>query len=117
MISLGRSAGKYLQTDRKVLLERAPMDAEFSKFLMWGLQVLTAVLWSVLWMNFRDLKSIAEANAKALADFKLHAAETYVTQSDLGKAIDAFNRSIDAVFAKLDRIEQKLDQKQDKPRT
>lgn len=55
-----------------------------------------------------------QAHMKALADYKLHVAETYTTHSALEKAIDAINRSIDAVFAKLDRIEEKLDKKADK---
>ena len=93
------------------------MDADLPKLLMWGLQVLAAGLWGVLWMNFRDVKATTEANVKALADHKLHAAETYVTQSDLTRAIDALSRGIDAVFKKLDRIEEKLDGKQDKSRT
>jgi hypothetical protein len=45
----------------------------------------------------------------------LHVAEAYVTSNELGKAIDAFNRSIDAIFTKLDRIESKVDNKADKP--
>ncbi len=90
------------------------MDA--NTILFWAVQALLAGFCVVMWTNFRDVKATGEANAKALADHKLHSAETYVTQSDLGKAIDAFNRSIDAVFAKLDRIEQKLDGKQDKAR-
>lgn len=88
------------------------MDA--NPLIFWAIQALFTGFCAVLWISFRDLKATAEANVKALADHKLHAAETYVTKSDLGKAIDAFNRSIDAVFMKLDRIEQKLDQKQDK---
>lgn len=93
------------------------MDADFPKFLMWGLQALAAGLWAVLWINFRDVKAAAEANAKELADHKLHSAINYVTQSDLTRAIDALSRGIDAVFKKLDRIEEKIDQKQDKLHT
>ena len=65
------------------------------------------------WM-FRSLVSRVDANEKDLANYKLHVAENFVTSNELGKAIDAFNRSIDAVFAKLERIENKLDTKQDK---
>lgn len=89
------------------------MDA--NAIIFWAIQALLAGFGAVLWVSFRDVKATGEANAKALADHKLHAAETYVTKSDLSKAIDAFNRSIDAVFMKLDRIEGKLDNKMDKP--
>lgn len=88
------------------------MDA--NAIIFWAIEALLAGLGLVLWSNLRDAKSTAEGNVKALADHKLHAAETYVTKSDLGKAMDTFNRSIDGVLTKLDRIEQKLDQKQDK---
>lgn len=91
------------------------MDA--NTILFWAVQALLGGFCAVLWTNFRDVKATAEANVKALADHKLHAAETYVTQSDLTRAIDALSRGIDAVFKKLDRIEEKIDMKQDKPRT
>lgn len=70
---------------------------------------------AVAFWLFRSLVARVDANEKELSAFKLHCAETYVTAGELGKAIDAFNRSIDAVFAKLDRIEEKLDKKADKP--
>ncbi|WP_321905107.1 hypothetical protein [Paraburkholderia tropica] len=69
---------------------------------------------TVVWYMFRRLQGEVDANKEALAAYKLHVAETYVTSNELGKAIDAFNRSIDAVFAKLERIENKLDTKADK---
>lgn len=69
---------------------------------------------TVVWWMFRSLAGRVDANEKELAAFKLHCAEVYVTSNELGKAIDAFNRSIDAVFKKLDRIEEKLDGKADK---
>lgn len=51
---------------------------------------------------------------RALDAHKLHVAEHYVTNNELTKAIDGFNRAIDAVFKKLDRIEEKVDRKADK---
>ncbi|WP_255218887.1 hypothetical protein [Paraburkholderia kururiensis] len=41
-------------------------------------------------------------------------AETYVPNTQMQKAIDAFNDAIKAVFAKLERIDDKLDAKADK---
>lgn len=90
------------------------MDA--NPFIFWAIQALFTGFCAVLWISFRDLKATAEANVRELAAHKLHAAENYVTQSDLTRAIDALSRGIDAVFKKLDRIEEKIDQKQDKPR-
>ncbi|CAJ2712508.1 hypothetical protein [Burkholderia pseudomallei] len=55
-----------------------------------------------------------QKRADELAAYKLHCAESFVTNNALEKAIDTFNRSLDAVFAKLDRIEEKLDRKVDK---
>lgn len=71
----------------------------------------------VLWWNFRTVKAQGEKTKDDLAAYKLHAAETYSTKNDLGKAIEQFSRSIDAVFAKLERIEDKLDSKADKGHT
>jgi methyl-accepting chemotaxis protein len=65
------------------------------------------------WM-LRSMVARIEAAERDLAAYKLHVAETYVTSNELGKAIDAFNRSIDAIFTKLDRIESKVDSKADK---
>lgn len=89
---------------------------EANPLIFWAVQALFTGFCGVLWIGFRDLKKTAEANVQSLADYKLHAAETYVTQSDLTRAIDALSRGIDAVFKKLDRIEEKIDMKQDKPR-
>jgi septal ring factor EnvC (AmiA/AmiB activator) len=69
---------------------------------------------TVVWWMFRSLAARVDSTERELAAYKLHVAETYVTSNELGKAIDAFNRSIDAIFAKLERIENKLDTKQDK---
>lgn len=90
------------------------MDAELQRLLLLTLQGLGGAFCAVLWLNFRDLKSKSEKTSDDLAKYKIHIAETYVTQSELAKAVDAFHRSIDAIFAKLDRIEDKLDHKQDK---
>lgn len=78
-----------------------------------GGAVATAIGTVSFWA-FRSLVTRVVDTEKDLATFKLHCAEQYVTTNELGKAIDAFNRSIDAVFAKLDRIEEKLDKKADK---
>ncbi|MDE1139991.1 hypothetical protein [Paraburkholderia tropica] len=69
---------------------------------------------TVAWWAVRSVHARQNDFEKDLAAYKLHVAETYVTSNELGKAIDAFNRSIDAVFAKLERIEGKLDTKADK---
>lgn len=75
---------------------------------------LLTILLIVVWWNFRALKIQADATQKDFAEYKLHVAEHYVTQNDLSKTIEAFNRSIDAIFKKLERIEDKLDSKADK---
>ena len=90
------------------------MDSDVQRLLIWVIQVIGGAFGTVLWLNFRDLKLKCETTAKELGNYKIHIAEQYVTQTELTKAIDTFNRSIDAVFAKLDRIEDKLDGKADK---
>jgi septal ring factor EnvC (AmiA/AmiB activator) len=91
------------------------MDSDLQRVLLLAVQALLSCLCGVLWFNFRDAKAKADSTARELADHKLHTAITYVTHSDLAKAIDSFNRSVDAIFAKLERIEDKLDNKMDKP--
>ncbi len=68
----------------------------------------------VMWWLYRSLHAKVDSIDKALADFKLHAAETYVTSNTLQKALDGLTDTFKAVFAKLDRIEDKLDGKMDK---
>ena len=51
----------------------------------------------------------------ALASYKLHVAETYVTTSELTTAIDRLTETVQSLFEKLNRIEDKLDRKADKP--
>jgi septal ring factor EnvC (AmiA/AmiB activator) len=68
---------------------------------------------AVAWM-FRRQDARIENAERALADFKLHCAESFVTSNTLEKALDNLNKTIGAVFAKLERIEDKLDLKADK---
>jgi len=68
---------------------------------------------TVSWWAFRLIHARVEANEKELAAFKLHAAETYVTNSALEKAIDRFSASIDAVFKKLESMDEKFDRRLD----
>ena len=80
-----------------------------------------AVLGWVLKRSVSQLDKKIEAHYEAiqkradeLAAFKLHAAESYVTNSALEKAIDRFSAAIDAVYKKLERIDDRLAEKQDK---
>jgi len=68
----------------------------------------------VLWWLLRSLHVRVGEHDKALADYKLHVAETYVTSNALSSSIDAINRAIEAIFKKLERIDDKLDNKADK---
>lgn len=90
------------------------MTIDSQQLIFWFIQALGGGFCFLLWTNFRDLKIAFEANARELAAYKLHCSESYVTQNELGKAIDNFSRGIDGMFKKLDRIEEKLDKKQDK---
>jgi hypothetical protein len=80
----------------------------------WALDLLLLGFATVLWFLLRKLISDVGAITKALADYKLHVAENYVTQSSLSKSMDALAGSIGEVFRKLERIEDKLDGKADK---
>lgn len=90
----------------------SPMDLNVLN--SWLLAAAGAAVAAVAWM-FRRQDARIEKAETALADFKLHCAETYVTSSTLEKALDNLNKTISAVFAKLERIEDKLDLKADKP--
>jgi uncharacterized coiled-coil protein SlyX len=79
----------------------------------------------VIWYLYRSLHAKVDAGAielnsraasaeKALAEFKLHCAETYVTANNFERALQGLTETFKAVFAKLDRIEDKLDGKADK---
>jgi dipeptidase len=79
----------------------------------WLLAAATAA-GAVIWWLFRAVHAKADANERALADFKLHCSETYVTHGNFEKALQGLTETFKAVFAKLDRIEDKLDNKADK---
>ncbi len=69
---------------------------------------------SVAWYGFTRLSSRLTGAERAISDYKLYVAQTYVTSGTLETAISNFNRSVEAIFKKLDRIGEKLDQKADK---
>lgn len=79
----------------------------------WLLGGAGIVLAAIGWI-YRKQDARIESAEKALAAFKLHCAENFVTSNTLEKALDNLNKTISAVFAKLERIEDKLDNKVDK---
>lgn len=89
------------------------MDAE--KLILYVLQTVGGAFCAVLWFNLRYLMTKVDTTAAQLAAYKIHVAENYVSQNDLAKAVESFNRSLDGILSKLARIEDKLDNKQDKP--
>ena len=83
-----------------------------------GVALVSAVFGGMLKRSISQLDRKLEAHDAALqkraddlAEFKLHAAETYVTNSALEKAIDRFSTSIDAVFRKLEQMDEKFDRR------
>jgi hypothetical protein len=81
-----------------------------STVLYIGGAVATAI-GTVGWWTFRTMHGRIGDLERALAKFQLHAAETYVTNSALEKAIDRFSTSIDAVFRKLEQMDEKFDRR------
>ncbi len=80
----------------------------------WVIELVVGGFSVVVWFLLRKLIADMGDLEKALAAYKLHVAETYVTQSGLTKAVENFSAGIGEVFRKLERIEDKLDLKQDK---
>jgi hypothetical protein len=68
---------------------------------------------TVAWWAVRSIHGRQNEFEKDLAAFKLHCAESYVTNSALEKAIDRFSASIDAVFKKLESMDEKFDRRLD----
>lgn len=87
---------------------------EPEKLVLYALQAVGGGFCSVLWFNYRLLLAKVDSTAHDLALYKVHIAENYVTQNELTKAVESFNRSVDGIIYKLGRIEDKLDSKQDK---
>lgn len=86
--------------------------------------VLTAFC-SVLWFLFLSVRADARKALDQLAAYKLHVAETYVTQDSLTKAIDGLNQAIgrlidtvrgdgEATRSALSEIHRRIDGKADK---
>jgi len=78
------------------------------------IELLVTALATILFWNFKVLKAelreeviAREGVNRDLQDYKLHVAETYASNSDLHKFVEA-------VFNKLERIEDKIDKKADK---
>ncbi|PUA17252.1 hypothetical protein [Glaciimonas sp. PCH181] len=94
------------------------MDAEFQRLLMFSIEGLLSAFSTVIWFSYRDQKAKNEATQRALDEYKLHVAESYVTQNVLSKAVEGIAKSLESfsqsMDKKLDRIEYKLDGKQDK---
>lgn len=89
------------------------------------LGVLCSALGTILWFLFTSVKKEAqEAKAEAiaakgaLANYKLYAAEHFVTQTDLTKAIDDLKRSLERLIESVDRnsreAQHRFDQLQDR---
>jgi hypothetical protein len=80
----------------------------------WVIELILVGLAVVLWFLMRKLIVDVENLGKALAEYKLHVAEKYVTQDGMTKAFDSIGIQIAEVFRKLERIDDKLDKKADK---
>lgn len=60
-------------------------------------------VFALLYRAHNAVATKADKTERDLAEYKLHVAETYMT-----------NKAMESILAKLDRIEDKLDKKQDK---
>lgn len=87
------------------------MDVESLRLVaeLVGVPIFGLIAWT-LKKAISDLREME----KALADFKLHVAEHYVTQNGLEKVIEQFTRSNEAIMRQLERMDNKLDGKADK---
>lgn len=86
------------------------MDQDLIRNVMTVIQIVGGGFCVVIWHNFvgistrlRQCEATHQTSAIELAAYKLHVAETYMT-----------NKAMESMMAKLDRIEDKLDKKQDK---
>jgi hypothetical protein len=81
------------------------MDPDFIRNALTFIQIVGG---GVCFLLYRAYLVVSERAARVevdLAAYKLHVAETYLT-----------NKAMESILAKLDRIEDKLDNKQDKAR-
>lgn len=74
-----------------------------------GIPVFGAIGWA-LKRAVGDLRELE----KAMAEYKLHVAENYVTKNSLEKVIEQFTRSNEAIMRQLERMDDKLDSKADR---
>jgi len=86
------------------------MDQDFIRNTLTIIQIVGGGVCFILYRAYLGVAEKASHNAVAVAElgreiaaYKLHVAETYMT-----------NKAMESILAKLDRIEDKLDKKQDK---
>lgn len=85
---------------------------DFAAVAVYVLQGLCAIVVTILWTNFRDVKAKADKANEDLANYKLFVAEKYTTSEELREAVTAINRSFDQystkLDARLDRLEERI---------
>ena len=76
------------------------------------IQALLGVLWAVMAWNFMRLQAKADATERDFAAYKTYVATTYVTDSQLAKALEALNHNIETVLQTVNKIEDRLYKKE-----
>lgn len=59
---------------------------------------------AALWNKASKAEAKAEAACAALAEHKLHVAESYLTKTDLEKQLAPINKALDRIEWRLDRL-------------
>lgn len=79
---------------------------------MWIIQFLIAGLTGILAWNFKKVEATAEATEKELLAYKTYVAQTYVTDNQLTKSLEALNHNIQTVLETVNKIEDRLYKKE-----
>lgn len=84
---------------------------DVAALFMWAFQGVCAMLITVLWFLFRDVKAKAEKATNDLSAYKLDVAEKYTTGEELREAVAAINRAFDGYSTKLDNRLDRLEER------
>lgn len=76
------------------------------------IQGLLTALCGVLWYMFIEVKKKADKNAEDLLLYKNYVSQTYVTDSQLTKVLEALNQNLQSVLHTVARVEERLYQKE-----
>lgn len=81
-----------------------------SNTIVWAFQAILSALCVVLWTQLQDTKKKADKALDDLSEYKVVAAEKYLSKRELKDAVDNLNRAFEQHATRIDTRLDKLEQ-------